>query len=143
MSRAETTHASGPPDGAYLLEYGEEAGILRVIVSGPRNKKTVIAAAREIFQKCREEDYHYVFIDVRTLRGRLSILDSVAVILDVFPEFKKHRLIKKAAILDRESERYQSRFFETFAANRAYNLRLFHCAEEALSWLKTPVTVPY
>ena len=64
------------------------------------------------------------------------MLDAVHLVTKIFPEIKKVRIIKQAAIVDVGGYRRQYTFFENLARNRGYNLMLFDDVEKALRWIE-------
>ena len=84
----------------YQINCMQEEGYLHVNVSGIRNKANVAQAAVKILKKAVEHNSPLVLVDVCKFEGKLSMLESISVILNLFPKIRKERFLKKALIVD-------------------------------------------
>ena len=121
----------------YDMTWKREQDILKVKATGIRDMASVSAVAQEIMKISKHHRASRILVDVRKLSGRLSMFEAVHLITRVFPEIKKYKIFKKAAIVDGRGYRTQYEFFETFARNRGYNLMLFDDEMKASGWLES------
>ena len=110
--------------------------ILHVEAAGVREMDSVTALARKVLDLAHRRKMTKILVDVRELSGRLGMSDAVHLVTKIFPEIKKARIIKQAAIVDVGVYKRQYRFFETLARNRGYNLMLFDDVEAAFRWIE-------
>ena len=110
--------------------------ILYFEASGFREMAPLEAIVREISDVIIEKKSAKLMVDISKLSGHLSMLDAIHLVTRTFPEVKKMRILKKAAIVDNERFSRQYDFFETVARNRGYNLMVFDNVEEAVDWLE-------
>ena len=109
---------------------------LRVVARGKRTRESIVSIAEEIIDRCAQNGVDTVLVDVRELRGRLSVFDSLTVVRDDFAKLNPLGVLKRAGILDRLENRFRLRFFESVARRRGYNLRTFVDPEQANLWLR-------
>ena len=103
--------------------------------SGERTSDSVSAIAKEIVDQCMQNGIADVYLDLRQLKGRLDISDSIAVITRVFPELGLLGKLQRVAVLESSGRYERSRFFERAAHARGYNIRMFEDEEVAISWV--------
>lgn len=119
----------------YPLSTKAKGSYLIVRASGVRNRATEMALVMDIFNSALTIHLSQVLIDVRKLKGRLSILDSYLVVTEVFQELRG-KGINKAALVDVQVSSIRGWFLETVARNRSFNFRIFTTNEDALKWLE-------
>lgn len=120
---------------AYELEITKENGHIFARLTGLRTLNAVSSAAESILDSCRQLQIEKVLIDIRTLEGRLSVFDSLMLIVEKFPQLQKVHAIKKAAIVDAMTGWERLNFFEGIARQRGYNIRAFTSIDNARKWL--------
>lgn len=119
----------------FILTMEKQKDILYVKTEGERTFKTLVTITEQIMEACRENDACLVLVDVRAMGSKLSIWEMFKLVTSCFARVRNRRVLRKAAIVDREDARPRYKFFETVADNRGYNLRIFEDSDEALSWL--------
>jgi hypothetical protein len=119
----------------YQVEYQEKVGYLYARVVGKRTLDAVIALGREVTEKAIALQQKLVLLDVREFEGWLQVMDSSYVVNTEFPKFRGKGL-ERVAILDHAPEE-PSRwfFFETYARNRGFDIRVSSDLQSALDWL--------
>ena len=122
-------------DVPFKLTMEKQQDVLHVKVEGQRTYKLLVKITEQIIEACRQNITCRVLVDVRAMRGKLSIWETFKLVTSCFAKFRGWRVLRKAAIVDREDARPRYKFMETVADNRGYNLRFFEDAAEALSWL--------
>jgi hypothetical protein len=121
---------------SYDLKIEKKDDFLWVTATGrERTLEIVLAMARDILQACVENKVTLVLLDIRTLEGRLDMMDAYDLPDKHFSKMRDRSVITHLAIVvDEFEESY--RFFENVAVNRSYNLRIFSDSGEAVEWLK-------
>jgi len=120
----------------YELTADVKENVLVATVSGTRTFETVVAIAKEIKSLCKSKGADKVLIDVRDLEGHLRALDIFFLVTKHFITLKDRRVLRKAAVLDKELTTDRHRFLENVAVNRGYRFQLFDDFDEALRWLR-------
>ena len=119
----------------YSLTIAVSKDHVRFLAKGNRTRDTITSIAMEILDTCVQRGFDTVLIDVRGLRGRLKVFDSLMIVKNEFPRLKRLGILKKAAIVDRQENRFRLHFFESIARSRGYNLGTFVDTEQAYLWL--------
>ena len=101
---------------------------------GQRTRDSVTSMTLQTFEAALASQRGRVLVDVRKLKGRLSVLDSYRVVTEVFQKLRGQGVFK-AAILDARDASVRICFIETVARNRGFNFRVFTSRKEALAWL--------
>ena len=122
-------------DIPFKLTMEKQEDVLHVKAEGKRSFKTLVTIAEQIMEACREKDTCRALVDVRAMGGKLSTWEAFKLVTSCFSRVRNRRVLRKAALVDREDARPRYKFFETVADNRGYNLRVFEDTAEALSWL--------
>lgn len=120
---------------AYNLETIRNEDHILARLTGERTRDTVSSAGRIILDSCREHQVEKVLVDVRKLEGRLSVFDSLMLIMEEFPRLQQARVLKKAAIVDSVKRLERISFFESIARRRGFNIRTFTSMDSARDWL--------
>jgi hypothetical protein len=128
-----TTELEKPP---YNLTIVDGQGHISFVAKGNRTREVVTSLAKEILDTCVHRGINTALIDVRNLKGRLKIFDSLGIIKDEFPRLNWLGIFKKAAIVDRQENGSRLHFFESVARSRGYNLRTFVDQAQAVLWLR-------
>jgi hypothetical protein len=123
------------PIVTYQVDIKAEEEYLHTVVSGIRNRQNVMAVTTDVLKACREHNINKALIDVRQLKGRLSVIDSFFIAAKEFANIRKYNIINKAVIVDNKENEERYRFFENVAVNRGYNIRFFSDSDIALEWL--------
>ena len=119
----------------YKLTLKNQGDYLAVQATGIRSAENISAMAKEILEECNNAHVDMVLVDVRELQGKISIFDSLMIIVQQFQRLRRPRILRKAVLVDLEERRERSGFFERAARNRSFNLRVFSDMDEARSWL--------
>lgn len=122
-------------DVPFKLTMEKRKDILHVMVKGERTYKALVKITEQIMEACRQNETCRALVDVRAMGGKLSTLETFKLVMLCFARLRDWRVLRKAAIVDREDARPRYKFLETVADNRGYNLRIFEDTAEALSWL--------
>ena len=122
-------------DVPFKLTIEKQQDVLHVKVEGQRTYKLLVKITEQIIEACRQNSTCRALVDVRAMGGKLSIWETFKLVTSCFAKFRNWRVLRKAAIVDREDARPRYKFMETVADNRGYNLRFFEDTAEALSWL--------
>ncbi len=91
--------------------------------------------ANGIIDACEQHHNNMVLVDVRELKGRLNIFDSLSLITGEFPKLRQRGVLKRAVIADLKERRERYRFFEIAARYRGFNLTAFEEVDNAIEWL--------
>lgn len=118
----------------YKVSVGRPSDYLHVRAEGIRTRLSVAALTGEVFEAATSDKRARVLVDVRALKGRLSVFDSLYIIREEFPKIRWQG-IQRAAIVDLEIQSMRRWFFETAAQNRGFNLRVFAKENKAREWL--------
>ena len=117
----------------YELGFFVANGILEVKISGTGNRENAGEIAAKVINSARESRPKGALIDLRSIQGRLGIVDIFNLIRSIPRDIPRI----KAAIVDREENRYQMEFLETVSVNEGHTTRYFTDIDQARSWLKT------
>lgn len=122
-------------DDRYQLTFQLSSGCLHVQCSGILNAETDQLIDEEIRQACVEHGVRRVLIDIRGMKGRLSMLEN----FQAGATFGKRlgRVAERIAIVDRmeDDPREGNLFFELVATNRHVFVKFFGNTDAAQSWL--------
>lgn len=121
---------------SYSLSIEKKDDILWVTVKGMRNLQTILAISKDVLVACVEKKVKKVLIDVRALKGRLSITNTYHLADKKFPEMRDRSVITHNAIVDLKEFEDSYKFLELVAQNRGYILRIFSDPDQAMTWLK-------
>jgi hypothetical protein len=113
---------------------------LFVTAAGRRTGRNVAAIAKDVLDECRRSNVTEVFIDLRDLKGRMDVSDSLLVITEVFPSINLFRHVKRVAVIETPDRDERSRFFERVAHSRGFNIRMFDDPERAQQWLAETIS---
>jgi hypothetical protein len=108
-------------------------GILEIIMEGELAKSEHDKMSNEIIALINSSGVKNVLVDIRTLKGRLSVAETYKRVRN-YPSYiyKTH-----IAMLDiPENSEYQS-FHETTAVNAGMNLKFFTDIDKSKDWLKS------
>ena len=122
-------------DVPFKLTMEKQQYVMHIKAEGQRSYKTLVKMSEQIMEACRQNDTHLALVDVRAMGGKLTIWESFRLVTSCFARLRDRRVLKQAAIVDREDARPRYKFLEIVAYNRGYNLRIFEDTAEALSWL--------
>ena len=122
-------------DVPFKLTMEKQEDILHVKAEGKRSFKTLVTITEQIMEACRENDTCRALVDVRAMGGKLTTWEAFKPVTSCFSRLRNWRVLRKAAIVDREDARSRYRFLETVSYNRGYNLRIFEDIAEAVSWI--------
>lgn len=110
-------------------------GYLQISIVGERSIKNIIDATIAILDECGKQEVMKVVVDITEMTGQLNIPETFELPTKVFPKLRDREVINRAAILDLPTNLKRTRFFETVAQNRGFNLRMFSAEAEAVTWL--------
>jgi hypothetical protein len=122
-------------DVPFKLTMDKQKDILHVKVEGQRTYESLVKITEQIVEACRENNTFRALVDVRAMGGKLAIWESFKLITSCFTRLRDLRVLRQAAIVDREDARPRYKFMETVADNRSYNIRFFEDITEAQNWL--------
>jgi len=108
---------------------------LKATATGTRSLQTVIDISKDLFAACADKKIKKVLVDIVSLDGHLSVMESFEFHTRHFPNIRNRNIINKCAILDRKDNRQEYQIFETIAVNRGYTLNIFSDFNEAVAWL--------
>jgi hypothetical protein len=118
----------------YEVSVERPSDYLHVRAEGIRTRLSVAALTGEVFKAATRDNRSRVLVDVRWLKGRLSVFDSLFIVREEFPKIRWQG-IQRAAIVDLDIQGMRRWFFETAAQNRGFNLRVFAQEHKAREWL--------
>jgi hypothetical protein len=119
------------------FEYEVQAreGYVEATLTGVRTPTTLIAAAEQVTEVCKELKILKVLVDVRRMTGSLDTLETFEVAGHQIPQRPMTRQLARSAILDLPVNMERMHFFETVAVNRGFNVRVFDDETAAVEWL--------
>jgi len=120
-------------DAGFQLQVAQEAGVLRFTVTGRQSPANDVAIDAAVRAHCERLGIRLAMIDIRGLRGRLSLLANHEAARTL-----RERLgaaVLAVAIVDLPQYREESEMFELTSTNRGAILRVFECVDEAAGWL--------
>ena len=82
-----------------------------------------MALTSDLLEACREHNVNKALIDVRQLKGRLSVIDSFFIAAKEFANIRKYNVLNKAVIVDAKENEERYRFFENVAINSTNSSR--------------------
>ena len=109
-------------------------GYLNAVAIGVRTRENVAAITARIFDSLDDRGLDCVLVDVRGLKGRLGVSDSLQLATEVFPLFRGKGL-RKAAVVSGRARPARGWFLETVSRNRGFNFRVFASVDDAVEWL--------
>jgi len=122
-------------DVPFKLTMKKQNDILHVKVEGQRTYQSLVKITEQIMEVCHQDNTFRALVDVRAMGGKLTIWESFKLVTSCFTRLRDLRVLRQAAIVDREDARPRYKFMETVADNRGHNLRFFEDIDEAQSWL--------
>ena len=122
-------------DVPYKLTMEKQKDILHVKVEGQRTYESLVKITEQIVEACRQNNTFRALVDVRAMGGKLAIWESFKLVTSCFTRLRDLRVLRQAAIVDREDVRPRYKFMEMVADNRGHNIRFFEDVDEAQSWL--------
>jgi hypothetical protein len=114
---------------------------LRTDVHGVVDVESAKRDLKEMAKACLEHGNHHVLMDVRDTDGRTLSAVDVWELAASLEEIGFGRINRVALVNAPKDEFDRAEFFETCAANRGYNFRVFKDFEKALCWLAGDVNV--
>ena len=121
---------------SYRLDFEIDNGFLKATVTGIRSLQTVIDISKDLFVVYAEKKVKKILVDIASLNGHLSVMESFEFNTKHFPDIRNRNIINKCAIIDRKENENEYRAFETIAVNRGYMINIFSDFNEAVAWLK-------
>jgi hypothetical protein len=109
-------------------------------LGGVRTPETVLAAASDAADYCRDHGFKRVLIDIREMRGGLDTLETFEVAGRNLPQQNGIRRLTRSVILDLPENVERIRFFETVAVNRGLIVKVFDDERLAVEWLRSDHT---
>jgi spore coat polysaccharide biosynthesis predicted glycosyltransferase SpsG len=119
----------------YSVDIEKKDDYLLLRARGTRTRDNVVEIAKEVFQKALAAKKQKIILDVRELKGELSVVDDYYIVRDLFEQLRG-KGIQKAAIIDMKESPIHEWFIEIVARNRGFNFRVFDNEESALQWLE-------
>jgi len=114
---------------AYRIDYAEQEGALRAVVSGRSSIEQAARIAGDIVETATEKAAKQLLIDLRRLMDRVGTLGALVVPAAAVPDCR-------VAVLDvYENDSYYA-FSEYEAFKRGRAVRLFHDPVAAARWLQ-------
>ena len=117
------------------IEMNLRGHFLNATACGLRTVDNVTHLTRSILDACDTHGVADVLLDLRQLTGKLSIIESLSMITNVFPEMKRLKCLSKVTVLESKDRQERSRFFEKASKARGYNIRMFEDQNEAYAWM--------
>ena len=108
---------------------------MSIIASGSRTKDTVLSITKDMFIECEKHKISKVLIDIRNLKGGLSIKEIFELPEKHFPKLRNPEVLAKVALIDLKENEDRYKKLELFAQNRDYNLIFFNEESHAIKWL--------
>ncbi len=106
--------------------------ILEVTMTGEITKSGIDQLAAEGAAIIIEKGLRHVLVDIRTLKGRLGIMDTYSFVRRPFEKPKV-----KCALVDLPENQDYLNFLETTAINAGLSLKYFFDIDTARAWLKS------
>jgi hypothetical protein len=117
----------------YELTSSMDKDVLEITISGEGNKENRGEIAMKVVDLVRRSKPRCVLIDLRSIRGPLSILETFDLVRG-YPNGTPHI---RAAVVDREENKRQLDFYETVAVNVGYSTQYFTDMDAARTWLNS------
>ena len=117
----------------YKLDLVDGLKFLTVTVHGIQDLKTDAEIDIEIATECAKRGATAVLIDIRPLKGRLSIIDNHLAAKTLWQRMPIS--ITNIAIVDYSANKAENDMYQLTASNRSKNVKFFSCIEEAENWL--------
>ena len=115
----------------YQISSSIHQDILEIVLTGEETAGGSEQMKSDIDGIILKENIKNVIVDVRALKGRLSVIDTYQRVRTYDPDIRKFHL----ALVDLpENEEYQ-RFHETTAINAGLRFKFFTDIEKAKAWL--------
>lgn len=115
---------------AWQIDTDPRPGCLMVRISGDADARVAGEIVAGVFREMAAHKCSRLLIDVRDVKGRMSIWETFSLVSG-HPPMQGVR----AAILDRLENREWYEFYETVSVNRGYHNRVFTDFDEAVAWL--------
>lgn len=120
----------GKKDG-YQISTSERDEILEIVFTGEVTKDSIEKLAVEGAALVLEKGLKNVLVDVRSLKGRLGIMDTYS-----FVRTPYERPNVNCAVVDIPENQEYIKFLENTAVNAGLSLRCFIDIDAARAWLK-------
>lgn len=117
----------------YQLTSSMNKDVLEITISGEGNKENSNEIAMKVIDLVKRSKPRSVLVDVRSIRGTLSILETFDLVRS-YPNQTPHI---RTAVVDREENERQLDFYETLAANVGYAAQYFTDIDVARAWLNS------
>jgi hypothetical protein len=120
----------------YSLKIERKAAYLQATATGILNAETDKQIDEELVQICQDEGYRALLIDIRPMKGRLSIVENYQAAATL--RERSSTVLRRIAIVDRDrpEDISRNRFFEDVAVNRGAMVRFFTGIRAASAWLR-------
>jgi len=116
----------------YQMTSSVRDAILEITMTGEVNKSGIYQLAAEGAAIIIEKGLKHVLVDIRTLKGRLGIMDTYS-----FVRTPAERPKVKFALVDLPENQDYLNFLETTAVNAGLSLKYFFDIDTARAWLKS------
>lgn len=123
----------------FNVEYDEENDCVVFTLEGRFDLESAGVYASEMSRVLAAHDCKRLLNDFRGAEMRLSTMDTLnlqKVVNEIFAEAGVGRGLRRAAVVPKEAADIPL-FFETVAANRGDNVRIFADMDAAMDWLTT------
>jgi hypothetical protein len=120
---------------SYRLRFEANESFFIATATGTRSLQTVIDMSKDLLAVCADKKIKKVLVDIQSLEGHLSFMESFEFNTHYFPNIRNRNIINKCAVVDRKENEDENRLFETIAVNREYKLNIFLDFNEAVDWL--------
>ena len=107
--------------------------ILEITISGQGKKDNILEIVFNVIDLVKRSKPRCVLIDIRSIQGKLGVLDAFNLVRNYPSETPRIR----AAIVDREENKRQMKFFETVSLNAGYSTQCFTDIDAARDWLSS------
>ncbi len=115
---------------AWSVEGEVHPGYLTIRIAGNANADVSHEIIAAVFREMAMYSCPRVFIDIRSVEGRLGVLETFSMV-SAYPSMGGLRV----AIVDRPENSNWYEFYETVSVNRGYNNKVFTDPERAIAWL--------
>lgn len=120
---------------SYRLGFEANDGFLKATATWTRSLQTVIDMSKDLFAVCADKKIKKILVDIQSLDGHLSFIESFEFNTHYFPNIRNRNIINKCAVVDRKEKEDENRLFETIAVNRGYMIHTFSDFYKAVDWL--------
>lgn len=115
---------------AWRIETDLQPGYLLIRILGDADARVAGEIVTGVFREIAAHKCSRLLIDVRDVKGRMSVWETFSLVSDHPPAQGM-----RAAIVDRPENRDWYEFYETVSVNRGYHNRVFTDLDEAVAWL--------